>query len=96
MDKARPHNSGRAQRCIEASRAKRLPHLAYSPDLTPTDFFFGHIKFKLSDYNCEIREDVLVAITEIFTGRPGSTPKRLRILTELIKVGDQAREEILY
>jgi hypothetical protein len=66
------------------------------PDLAPSDFFFRHIKVKLSDYNCEIREDVLNAITEIVTGGPGSAPKRLRILIELTKVGDQAREEVLY
>jgi hypothetical protein len=32
------------------------------------DFFFGGIKRKLSDYNCESRDDLLNAITEIFTG----------------------------
>jgi hypothetical protein len=30
MDNARPHNSVRAQRRIEASRAERRPHLASS------------------------------------------------------------------
>jgi hypothetical protein len=45
MDNARSHNSGRAQRCIEASRAKRLSHPAYSSDLTPNNFsIFGHQK----------------------------------------------------
>jgi hypothetical protein len=32
---AAPHNSRRAQRCIETSRAERLPHPVYSPDLPP-------------------------------------------------------------
>jgi hypothetical protein len=68
MDNAGPRNSGRAQRFIEDSRAEHLPHLAYSPDLSPSDFFlFGNIKEKLSDYNCEGREDLLNGITEIFT-----------------------------
>jgi hypothetical protein len=35
----------------------------------PTDFFlFGHIKGKLSNYNCTSRDDLLKAATEIFTG----------------------------
>jgi hypothetical protein len=69
MDNAFPHISERAQRCIEASRAKPLPHLAYSPDLASSDFFLlGYIKRKPSDYNCESREDFLNEITEIFTG----------------------------
>jgi hypothetical protein len=33
----------------------------------PSNFFFGDIKGKLSDCNCESREDVLNAITEMFT-----------------------------
>jgi hypothetical protein len=31
MDNARPHNSGRAQQCVEASRAEGRPRPAYSP-----------------------------------------------------------------
>jgi hypothetical protein len=36
---ARAHNSERAQRCIEASRAERLLHPANNPDMTLSDFF---------------------------------------------------------
>jgi hypothetical protein len=44
-------------------------HPAYNPNLAPSDFFlFEYIKGKLSDYNFESREDLLNAITEIFTG----------------------------
>jgi hydrogenase maturation factor len=69
MDNARPHNSGPAQRCLEISRAERLPHPACSPDLIPSDFFLsGYIKEKSSDCDCESQEDLLNAITEIFTG----------------------------
>jgi hypothetical protein len=65
MGNARPHNLGRAQNCIKALKAKRLPHLV----LAPSDFFLlGYLKGKLSDYNCESREDLLNAITAIFTG----------------------------
>jgi hypothetical protein len=69
MNNAHPHNSGRGQRCIEASRAERLPHPAYSPGLAPSNFFlFGYMKGKLSDYNYEGRDDLLNVIAEIFTG----------------------------
>jgi hypothetical protein len=68
-DIARPHNSRRVQRSIEASRVERLLHPADSPDLAASDFFlFGHIKGKLSDHICKSREELLNAITEIFTG----------------------------
>jgi hypothetical protein len=51
MDIARPLNSGRAQTCIEALRAERLPHPAYSSELASSDFFlFGSIIRKPSDY----------------------------------------------
>jgi hypothetical protein len=69
MDNAHPSNSGRAQRCIEASRAERLPRPAYSSGPAPSDLFlFGYIKGKLFYHNCESREDLLNAITEFFTG----------------------------
>jgi hypothetical protein len=69
MDKGPLHNSGRAERCIEASGTERLPHAIYSPDLIPSDFFlFGYIKGKRSDDNCESLMDLLNAITEIFAG----------------------------
>jgi hypothetical protein len=71
MDNARFHNSGRAQECIRASKAERLPHPAYSPDLAKSDFFFfGYLKEKLTDYNCETREQLKEAIIEIFNEIP--------------------------
>jgi hypothetical protein len=52
MDNARPHNSGRTQNCIEASRAKCLLHPADSPDRVSNDFLlFRYVKLQLSDYN---------------------------------------------
>jgi hypothetical protein len=42
---------------------------AYSQNPAPSDFFFfGDIKGKLSDYNYENQEDLLNAITKMFTG----------------------------
>jgi hypothetical protein len=45
FDNASPHNSKQSQECIQASKAKRLPHPVYRPDLAPSDFFlFGYLK----------------------------------------------------
>jgi hypothetical protein len=69
MDNEHPHNSGRAEKWTKASTAEHLSHPAYSSDLASSDFFlFVYIKGKLSNCNCESREDLLNAITEIFTG----------------------------
>jgi hypothetical protein len=65
MDNARPHNSGRTQRCIEDSRAA----FALQLDLAPSDFFlFGFINGQQTDHHCQRREDLLNAITRIFIG----------------------------
>jgi transposase len=69
LDNARPHNSGLSRECLEATKAKRMPHPAYSPDLAPSDFFlFGYVKGKLTDYQCETRDELKAAISEIFGG----------------------------
>jgi hypothetical protein len=65
-DNASPHNSRRSQECFEAYRATRLQHPANSPDLAPSDFFFGYLKEKLTDFDCRSREDMKSAITSIF------------------------------
>jgi hypothetical protein len=39
IDNARPHNSRLSQECIRASKAERLPHPAYKPNLAPSAFF---------------------------------------------------------
>jgi histone-lysine N-methyltransferase SETMAR len=42
LDNARPHNSRQSNDCLQSTKARRMPQLAYSPDLTPSDFFlFG-------------------------------------------------------
>jgi hypothetical protein len=69
MDNAHPRNSGRTQRCVEASKTEYLLHLTSSPDLAPRNYFlFGPINGKLSDHICESWENLLNTITGIFTG----------------------------
>jgi hypothetical protein len=45
MDHARPHNSRRSEAALTATKVRRIPAPAYSPDLSPSDFFlFGMLK----------------------------------------------------
>jgi hypothetical protein len=67
LDNARPHNSKQSQECIQASKAKRLPHPVSSPDLAPSDFFiFGYLKEKLTAFHCTTRDELKSAIITIF------------------------------
>jgi hypothetical protein len=67
MDNARPHNAGRPTECLQAQKIQRIPHPAYSPDLTPSDFFlFGYIKQKLTEYDIPDRKNLKSGITYIF------------------------------
>jgi histone-lysine N-methyltransferase SETMAR len=44
LDNARPHNSRKSNDCLQGTKARRMPQPAYSPDLTPSDFFlFGFL-----------------------------------------------------
>ncbi len=40
MDNASPHNATQSLQLVRNLGWTRIPHLAYSPDLTPNDFFF--------------------------------------------------------
>jgi histone-lysine N-methyltransferase SETMAR len=67
LDNARLHNSKKSLECIQASKAKRLPHPVYSPDLAPSDFFFfGSLKEKLTTFHCTTRDELKSAIITIF------------------------------
>jgi hypothetical protein len=43
-----------------------MPHPAYSPNLAPSDLFFGYIKRKLTEYEIPDRESLKSAITHMF------------------------------
>jgi hypothetical protein len=48
---------------------KRAPHPAYSPDLTPSDFYlFGYLKQVLAGQDFPDGEALLGAVNEIFGG----------------------------
>jgi hypothetical protein len=51
---------------MAASKSQRLLHLAHIPDLVPSDFFlFGYLNENLTDFNCETRDDLKTAISEM-------------------------------
>jgi histone-lysine N-methyltransferase SETMAR len=67
LDDAHPHNSRKSTECLEQFRARTVPHLAYSPDLAPCDFFlFESVKSKLPGLVIRSREDLIYEIRRIF------------------------------
>jgi hypothetical protein len=53
---------------------KQTPHLPYSPDLAPSDFFrFGDVKGKLMEYRAETPSELLVRIRVILAEIPRET-----------------------
>jgi hypothetical protein len=60
----------------------------------PSNFFFGYIKGKPFDYNCERREDLVNAITAISTGVDQEV--LLNIFESWVNGGDQTRGEVTH
>jgi hypothetical protein len=58
-----------AQQFLEHNAMKRAPHLAYSPDLPPSDFnLFGYVKQLLAGQEFPDREALVGAINAILAG----------------------------
>jgi hypothetical protein len=71
LDNARLHNSKKYNECLTEFRARRVPHPAYSPDNTPSDFFlFWIVKIGLQNYEIHSRQDLILAIRAIFDEMP--------------------------
>jgi hypothetical protein len=67
------HNSKKSDECLEQFGARRVPHPAYNPDLTPSDFFFGIPKTELQNYEIHNRDDLISAIQSICDEIPKAT-----------------------
>lgn len=66
MENAKPHNAKLSKEKMEQLLIERLPHPAYSPDISPNDFFLnGYIKNKLKGKAFKSREALIDAIVEI-------------------------------
>jgi histone-lysine N-methyltransferase SETMAR len=66
-DNARAHTSRETRALLEEKKVKILPHPAYSPDLSPSDFFlFGTIKEKMKGTTFSTSDGVLDKISELW------------------------------
>jgi transposase len=66
LDNARPHNSRKRNEALRAIKARRIPAPAYSPDLSPSDFFlFEMLQERLSGSSYSSPDDLISAIGEV-------------------------------
>lgn len=66
LDNSRVHNSKYSHEKIESAGIFRAPQPAYSPDISPSDYFlFGYIKGKLKGKIFKTRDELFEAIYEI-------------------------------
>jgi histone-lysine N-methyltransferase SETMAR len=73
-DNARSHTAQRILRFCWENRLEIAPHLPYSPDLAPSDFFlFGHVKHALEGDEFPSEEALLAAIHSILSNLTGDT-----------------------
>jgi histone-lysine N-methyltransferase SETMAR len=64
MDNSICHNGKMITQEISDAKFERLPHPAYSPDLSPCDFWlFGMLKQKVKDRAFQRLEEILEAVT---------------------------------
>jgi len=71
MDNARPHLIPDK---LHQVGLKRIPHPAYSPDLSPSDFFiFGYMKHQLQGHSFGTREELFDAVQRILYEIPKET-----------------------
>jgi histone-lysine N-methyltransferase SETMAR len=67
MDHSKSHDSGKIQEKFETKHLARAPHPAYSPDLSPCDFwFFGMAKEKMQDREFHTIQNILVRLAQIW------------------------------
>ena len=62
-DNARPHTARATIDALETLKFEVLSHPPYSPDLTPSDFHFFHLKRDLQGTHCTSDDEVKPAVT---------------------------------
>jgi hypothetical protein len=69
MDNCRVHNCQESSCKIQRMKMTRLPHPAYSPDLSPCDFwFFGFAKTSFRDLQFDSPEAIIEHLSDLFDG----------------------------
>jgi hypothetical protein len=72
------HNSKVVTDKSDEPNLKRMPHPAYSPDLSPCDFFlFGYLKEKLIDKQHTPPEELFVEVTSVISKFPSDLISRV-------------------
>jgi hypothetical protein len=67
MDNAPSHNAKRPRYEIARTKITRSVHSTYSPDATPSDFFFvGCLKSEMEGFTVNSHLDILAEISRIF------------------------------
>jgi histone-lysine N-methyltransferase SETMAR len=71
LENVSAHNSRPSSEMIESGRVQRVPHLSYSPDLAPSDFFlFRYLNEKLCATSFTTSDDRILAIRQIVSEFP--------------------------
>jgi hypothetical protein len=71
LDNARPHNSRKSEAAVTATKARRIPDPASSPDLSPIDFLpFGMLKERMSGTSHSPPDKLISAISEVIASLP--------------------------
>jgi hypothetical protein len=61
------HNAKRSRQENARTKASRVVHPGYSPDIAPSDFFlFGHVKGEMAGFTANSPADILSEIRRIF------------------------------
>jgi histone-lysine N-methyltransferase SETMAR len=69
MDNSMCHNGRKIREYFARKNMTRLPHPAYSPDLSPCDFwFFGYAKERMKDRVVTDEDDLEDKLTEVWEG----------------------------
>jgi transposase len=75
LDNARPHNSRKSEAVRAATKARRIPAPAYSPNLSPSDFFlFEILKERISGTSYSSPDELISAISELIALLPKDQP----------------------
>jgi hypothetical protein len=78
IDNVPIHNSRMTQDFFGHNPLKRFPHLPYSPDISPSDFYlFGKVKSALIAREILNEIDLLEAVTEILNDIVGAELQRV-------------------
>jgi transposase len=90
LDNARPHNNRKNEAALTAAKARRIPAPAYSPGLSPSTFFFGMPKERVSGTSYSSPDELISAISKLIASLPkhklGSVYKnRMKRLNWVIK-----------